>query len=291
LDSTADYKPHADLAERLVEVAPSYAARGRKRETLERTVAAIDRDRWAALRQKYAADLSDFHPRGIFKYADLPFWIAHKVDFAYRAGLADAPPADILDIGMGGGHFGAVAQALGHRVVGTDISVPFYDDLAAMLGVERRIVPVKKGVRLPDLGRRFDRIFSIWQVFDIVRAGTDTRRAIYWTLDDWLFLLSDLLDNHLRLGGQIYLLLNQQVFPDVSHFDPELMAWAEARGAVRDAALGELVFEDLVPGSGFFRRDGPIPAPRVAPAVKAPAAPPAKKRSWLQVLLRRDGGR
>jgi hypothetical protein len=255
------YKPLADLDARTAEVAPTYARAVEKRAILDRAVAAVDRSRWAAIKNKYADDLVDYDERGVFKYADLPFWLAHKTDLAFRIGLDRMAPAQILDIGMGAGHFGAVAQALGHRVVGTDIFEPLYEDICALFGVERRILPIARVTPMPTLGQRFDLVTLIWQVFDRRRIRTPQGKSWeWWTLDDWLFLLRDLADDHVRPGGAIFLQLNQQILPEGDRFDPDLMAWAEARGAVKQAETGDLMFADIQPGSGFFTVDGPIPA-------------------------------
>jgi len=262
------YKPLADLDERTAEVVPIYATSAARRQVLARALAAIDRQRWEEIKAKYAAELASYDEIGVFKYGDLPFWLAHKVKLAFDFGLDKRPPSTILDIGMGAGHFGAIAQAMGHRVVGTDIYEPLYEDIAALLGVDRRIVPVASMTPMPSLGERFDVATLIWQVFDRRRIRTPQgRRWEFWSLEEWLFLLRDIADNHLRPGGAIYLQLNQQPRPEGERFDPELMAWAEARGAVRLAEMGDLAFESLQPGSDFFTVDGPIPA-RPAEAAK-----------------------
>lgn len=266
------YKPLADLDERTAEVAPIYATNAARREVLRRALAAIDRRRWEEIKAKYADELTNYDEIGVFKYADLPFWLAHKVKLAFEFGLDRMPPSTILDIGMGAGHFGAIAQAMGHRVVGTDIYEPLYEDLSALFGVDRRIVPVVSMEPMPSLGERFDMVALIWQVFDRRRVRTPQgRRWEFWTLEEWLFLLRDLADNHVRPGGSIYLQINQQPREQGECFDPELMAWAEARGAVRLAEMGDLAFENIQPGSGFFTVDGPIPvagAPKPAGFLK-----------------------
>lgn len=250
------YKPFDRSDERIREVALIHGLTGPQRETLHRVLQTIDPDRCATMLERRRASLADFNPTNELKYCDLPFWIAHKAALATALGLDRQPPLDILDIGMGAGHLGAVAQALGHRYLGTDITSALYDEIADVLAVERRTVPVRRGKPYPDLGRRFDLITIIWQTFDIGREGGE---RTYWPLSAWLGLLGDLTDRHLKPGGAIYLQLNSQIHPDGNRLPPELMAWAAARGGVTGRMPGELRFDGLQPGSGFFDVDGAGP--------------------------------
>ena len=123
------YKPLDDYRARVEEVAKTLASTPEALAIFRKVADRVDPDRVVALQQKYAAELVDFDPIGLFKYADLPFWLADKVNVVRQLGLDRCEPRAILDIGMGAGHFAAVCQALGHTVVGTDIQVPLYDDI------------------------------------------------------------------------------------------------------------------------------------------------------------------
>lgn len=229
------YFPLKDVAERAREVRETVT--GDALPAYDRMIASLDPARVAALQDKYREELQDFDPIGIYKYADLPFWLARSIMLARRLGLDTAPPCRILDIGMGPGHLAAVAQALGHRVTGTDISVPFYDDVADALGVDRRIAPVERGKPHPDVGGPFDRILIVWQVFDYIREYPDGSRD-YWPVEDWALLLRDLARNHAAADGTIHLELNPHLQAGKSIFDAPLMDFCEDHGATVDRAFG-----------------------------------------------------
>jgi SAM-dependent methyltransferase len=229
---------------------------GQSYDIYDRTIASVDPDKVKVLQKKYRKDLLDFDPIGVFKYADLPFWIGHKVALAQRLGLDKSKPLKILDIGMGAGHFAAVAQGLGHQVTGTDISVPLYDDIAAALNLDRRILPVAQGAAHPDVGGPFDRVTIIWQVFDYVRTFEDDTRE-YWPLSDWELLLCDLAKNHVHPNGLIHLELNPHIQGNDSYFDQDLLDFCAEHGA--DMTLRDLGIVDL-PVAGLLKRKRRAPA-------------------------------
>ena len=240
-----------------------FGARARQvRETIpeavlsvyDETIKRVNRDSIAAFQDKHRVDLQSFDPVGIHKYADVPFWIGRSTLVAQRLELDRGPVGRILDIGMGGGHLAAVAQALGHEVTGTDISVPLYDDLADALGLDRRIAPIRRRELHPDVGGPFDRILIIWQVFDYIRQIDEQNRE-YWLLSDWVALLQDLARNQSHAGSSIHVELNRQVHGDEQYFDQVLLEWCEALGAKvqKETGIIDIAAAALLPDRGFAR--------------------------------------
>ncbi len=243
------YFPLMDFHERAAEVRREWLNQPQALEIYDRTIASIDPAHVRVLQDKYRTELTDFHPHGIYKYADLPFWIARNVALSQRLGLDTAPPLRLLDIGMGAGHFAAVAQGLGHHVTGTDIAVPLYDDIATAFDLDRRIAPVTLGMPHPQVGGPFDRITIIWQVFDYIRHRPDGDRD-YWTVADWEFLLRDLASNHARPDAVIHLELNRHILGDgTEYYDQALLDFVAAHGG--DMTMRDLGIVDL-PASGLL---------------------------------------
>jgi SAM-dependent methyltransferase len=249
------YFPLQDFLKRAMDVRAT-VAEGPAREIYDRTIASVDPQKVKALQKKYRKSLLDFDPIGVFKYADLPFWIARNVALAQRLGLDNAPPMRLLDIGMGAGHFAAVAQGLGHQVTGTDIAVPLYDDIAAALSLDRRILPVVRGAVHPNVGGPFDRVAIIWQVFDYIRTFGDGLRE-YWPLADWQTLIGDLAKNHVHPNGLIHLELNPHIQGNDSFYDQDLLDFCAEHGA--DMTLRDLGIVDL-PVAGLLKRKRRAPA-------------------------------
>ena len=170
-----------------------------------------------------AKTITFYAPSVPMKYGDIPYWIASKVPHAIALGLDKSPPMNILDIGTGCAHLLAVANALGHRSVGIDVSYQLYDDVCAALGIDRRIIPVKAREKLPGFGMRFDLITAIWTTFNNYGAQTPNSPDVYWGTEEWDFFLRDLRDNHANPGARVYLELNQEWQPGgktVAHNKP-----------------------------------------------------------------------
>lgn len=237
------YEPLHDIRGRSEEIARGLP-NDLEREIFWKTVDRIDLEAAEKLQEKWAPAFSEFDRTGPYKYADLPFWIAHKVRMAIQIGVHKSAPLQILDIGMGAGHFGAVCQALGHKVVGTDIVEPIYDDICELLKVERRIEPSARRKPLPDMGRKFDLVTIIWQVFHIMEYLPNGDR-VHWTPEDWGFLFDDLIANHLKADGRIYVQLNPNISAEGEAFDAALVSWCEARGARVRLDTGVIDIHDL----------------------------------------------
>ncbi len=253
------YQPLDDYRERVEEIAKTLESSPESLSIYRKVADRVDPERVVALQQKYASELVEFDPIGLFKYADLPFWFADKVNTVRLLGLDRGEPKTILDIGMGAGHFAAVCQALGHNVVGTDINVPLYNDICEVLQVDRRIEPTRLRTPLPDLGVKFDLITVIWQVFHVLAYHPNGDRE-HWTTDDWRFFLDDLTRNHMRYPGAIFLHLNRNVGSAGEAFDAPLLQWCKDRGAKVDETWGRILFEPLLDPDAFAKSLSLAPA-------------------------------
>lgn len=251
------YEPLVDYRTRVDEVAKTLEHDTEAHAIFRRVADRVDPAHVRALQEKYAADLVDFDPIALFKYADIPWWLADKVSLVRELGLHRCEPRRILDIGMGAGHFAAVCQSLGHTVVGTDISVPLYDDICIALDVDRRIEPTRWRTPLPSLGQKFDVVIVIWQMFHIIRYLPDGNRE-HWSVDDWEFFLRDLVERHMTPPGAIFLHLNKNVSAVGQAFDAPLLSWARDHGASIDEAWGKIHL-DTVASWDSIDNAGPRP--------------------------------
>lgn len=202
----------------------------------------IDPEEYVELQTKWRDRLENFDPKFIYKYFDVCFWIMDKIERAKRLDLFDRPPLRILDLGTGAGHFPAVCAALGHEVIGLDVEVPLYTDLARLMKVDRRIFRLSPRLPLPDLGR-FDVITGVAVSFDSLgRDDKSVRR--YWTLEDWAYLIRHLSEDRMRYPGRLYFELNFQVLADNSlRYDQRLLGACARAGADVVAAKGRISFE------------------------------------------------
>lgn len=203
--------PLSSLAERAAEVAATITDSG-QRALFQSVMSRVDQKAHAALQDKYRAAVAASDPGYVYKYLDLPFWIKDKVVKVFAMGLAARPATRILDLGTGAGHFLAVCDVLGFEGIGLDIELPFYVDLCALMGVDRRTCRVNPGEPLPDLGR-FDLVTAFQIKFDALGAD-DRGRYLYWSLADWDFFIRDVTCNVVRYPGTLRLELNSRVLAD-----------------------------------------------------------------------------
>jgi SAM-dependent methyltransferase len=165
----------------------------------------IDQERLARLRRKHGSPPPEAHANWhhYAKYLDVKNHLTINIRRAHYLRLHRSTPKEILDLGCGAGLFLFVAQSLGHRGLGLDVSgVPLFDDMVELLGVERMIEPIRKLEPLPDLGRRFDLITAFSPAF---HGGLGT--SWDWGAKEWGYLIIDL-ERHLRPAGQIFFGLN-----------------------------------------------------------------------------------
>src|SRR5688572_30855050 len=84
------------------------------------------------------------HPHSrYFEYLDIPRYVKNRVEKCRKLDLIGAAPQKILDIGCGSGLFLYCARHFGHPGIGTDVEEGLMGEMAAILGVERRIDPVR----------------------------------------------------------------------------------------------------------------------------------------------------
>lgn len=179
-----------------------------------------------------------------FKYADIAFWLWWRARWIVELDLDRTALKKILDIGVGPGHFCALANVFGHTTVGIDIKDPFYADMCNVLRVDRREEPVYARQAMADLGMAFDLVTIMWQSFDIHTAPKDSTR-LYWQIADWEFLLRDLACNQLVEQGRIFIRLNPQVIDGIDVYDHALIAWCADKGARVTSDTGEIDFMDI----------------------------------------------
>ena len=181
-------------------------------------LARIDQDQLRALQAEYESLPSNAPTlwRHYSKYLDLEKRLRLNIKRAQDLNLQRLPPHEILDIGCGGGFFLFVAQSLGHRGLGLDVSgIPVFDRLIDLLGVDRMVYKVIGFEKLPDFGRKFDLITAFATAFHGSRAD-DWR----WDEAEWDFFLTDLKDN-LKPGGRIFLDLNAAY--DGQYYTPQIL--------------------------------------------------------------------
>ena len=240
---------------------------------IARFALSIDVQAYEAIRQKYAEKIDKtVNPSAEQKYFDSVYWAAHKLLLVRELGLDRGPPRRVLDLGTGAGHFVAMAQAFGHECVATDIQNEWFDDLAGLIGVRRKYVPVLRCKALPSFGKKFDVVTSIWITFNaIYPPGQGSEMAMHhwanacahWSIGDWAFLLDDLARNHLNLPGRIYLVLNKNDYPDgTSAFDEAIFDWFESIGAKLERTSG--IVDIQVTRAKMFA--GLVPEDRSQPA-------------------------
>ena len=209
----------------------------RRMAMFERVCATLDGVKFAALQEKYRSELVEFDTVGHLKYFDLPYWIWHKTDLAVALDIDVNQPGTILDLGVGAGHFPAICQAYGNKVVGLDIENIVYDDLCQFLRVERINQRIVARQPLGGLDLKFNLVTAIWISFDSKGVDAQNRRT-YWDNHDWKFFFDDL-KTHARKNFKIYLELNQQIFHDgTSGFDEHFVHACVASGATLETPLG-----------------------------------------------------
>ena len=192
---------------------------------MEPLLAKIDQKRLRELQDKYSS-LSPETPslwRHYAKYVDARKHLQRNIERAQDFNLHRLPSQEILDIGCGGGFFLFVAEALGHRGLGLDVSgIPVFDDLVDLLGVERLEYTVTGLEKLPDFGRKFDLITAFATAFH--GGHEDSWR---WGPEEWDFFLTDL-KGHLKPGGRIFFDLNAAY--QGKYYTPEILSVIQKHG-------------------------------------------------------------
>jgi len=194
---------------------------------MEPLLARIDQARLLELQAKYSS-LAPETPslwRHYSKYVDARTHLQRNIERAQDFNLHRLPPQEILDIGCGGGFFLFVAQALGHRGLGFDVSgIPVFDDLVGLLKIDRREYRITSFKKLPDFRRKFDLITAFATAFH--GGHEDSWR---WGADEWDFFLTDL-KTHLKPGGKIFFDLNAAYHG--AYYTPEILSVLRRHGGV-----------------------------------------------------------
>lgn len=151
------------------------------------------------------AKLSQKHPApkgGGTSWFNLPVYGEIALRQVMRLGLHESSPKLIFDIACGPCYFGFVAQHFGHQVVGLDQNNhEIYTDIASFLGVEFIDELVFPNEPLPKT-RKHD-LVTAW------RASFHTNKKRSFEIEEWTFFLKDLVDNHIKPDGKIFLSINK----------------------------------------------------------------------------------
>ncbi len=201
--------------------------RWRVAHTARRLVSGLDAERLAAIRARWRD--ADPEP-GYSKYLEIERWMRVAVHWLHDAGLARERSCRVLDLGTGCGYFPYAAGRFGHRVRAIDLGGnAFYDEMVALLGVDRVAYPITAGEPLPDLGGRFDLVTGFMICFN------NHARDDLWGPAEWAFFLRDLTQRVLAPDGRVLLHFNPE--PDGTHLPPAVEclfrgAGADVRGGV-----------------------------------------------------------
>jgi hypothetical protein len=227
------------LPERIEQIACQNPMSDRTKANLERALRTIDPEKRAAFLARHADRLAQMETVASVKYADLGYWAYRNVLIAEWLDLDRSAPIDILDIGTGSGNFLMVAQSMGHRGLGTDVSDAWYDELLDLTGVERVIAPVERGKRYKPTDNRFDLVTIMLPTFHRKKVAGSRQ---YWSIEEWRVFLLGLTNDLLKSGGAIFILMQFDKDDEGRLSYSPLMEWARRRGAI----LGRLSEKDYV---------------------------------------------
>ena len=205
----------------------------RRSATMNRVMALVDREKVAALREKY------FKPEAKIdsaKFLNEDEWVRKNLRRARDCGLTPAPPKrSVLDLGCGVGWFLLVARAMGHDVRGLDREGdPIYREMTLLLGIPRTIHTIKPYQPLPAEIQGYDLVSAHMTSFNHYHDGR------YWGAEEWRFFLNDL-KSRLNPGATICLELNPR--SDGTPIAEDLREWFRAQGA--RVIFGRILFPPL----------------------------------------------
>lgn len=234
----------------------------RQRAIYDRVATSIDHEAYAALQNKYRAEIEASEELAATKYLDLAPWFMIHSRIARLLDIDTRPPCSILDIGAGGGQFLAIAKSYGHSVLAFDQPQPeVYGDLLKLYGIPRIEGSMQLGHPLPEDVDRFDLIMIKGQVFDVFPKNWGKR----WDVPEWASLLEYLCATHLNYPGTLFLGLNKSAGPTgTEDFLWPLFDLAETNGASVERKRATMHFElegplqfDSVLHEPWFSRGAP----------------------------------
>lgn len=197
LDRLHNLSPRMIMLQR---VAPSFA---------EDVIATLDLEAFLEIRKK-GRELSPSINN--IKYFNIHAYMAEHVRRAMELDMHVRRTDSVLDIGTGFGYFPYACEFFGNKARAIDVpGHQLFDAVTDFLGIDKAHHMIKAGSKLPDFGGPFDTITGFQIAFH--NPGEPTPR---WGPDEWDFLLSDLLENHVKPNGRIYFELN---------FDPQAGDW------------------------------------------------------------------
>jgi SAM-dependent methyltransferase len=231
-------EPHKTFAQRLDDYRRAYGEYTPWLPLLERTLRPLS-GAMAELQARRAALIAD-DPRGHGKHYDVVFWIMNECHAVKQLALDTAPPQSVLDIGCGVGRMAFLCREFGHEVVSIDLETPQQEEIASVLGVKREVVRVEPHVPLPDFGKRFSVVTTLGPMFNYLPSGPGEQ--MYWSLDQWRFLLADLMWNQMTYPAWLYFDLNRECRDGQSVFNADLLALCAGLGAKVVPERGHVVW-------------------------------------------------
>jgi SAM-dependent methyltransferase len=163
----------------------------------------IDHKEIARIRAQYSDEGEKYS-----KYLRPRYFLLYNLFRCYSLGLQRGPALRILDLGCGAGYFAYVCAYFGHEVKAIDVAdFPVFNEMVTAFKVRRAVWRIKPLERIPQFSAGFDVITAFRTTFNL--PGDLNPEENTWGRREWAFLLDDLVGNHLRPGGRIYLHLNR----------------------------------------------------------------------------------
>ena len=212
----------------------------RARSALKGVLETVDLQGFRTYQKRYQD--ADPPPLGYSKYLNIREWLLDKLTYFHLLGLHKVRGLRILDLGTGAGYFPYICAFYGHRAVALDLDIiPMYNELCQFLRVDRRTYKIVRFEKLPDFGTRFDLVTGFMIKFNQHDLPDQ------WGVNEWSFILDDLVGNQLAPSGRIFLALN--TCRDGTWYDDALKRLFLQRGCT---VRGNQVLLDM--GSGERRQ-------------------------------------
>lgn len=179
------------------------------RSLAETVLGRVDRKAHEALQRKYDAEIRKRDVLAEYKYLDVAFWAMKAAWYAHclKYHVPGKAPKRALDLGAGACFVSATLRELGSDAVATDITNPLYDDIAALIDIERHYLKVEPLTPLPETFGVFDLVTAFAPNFDKFPAPHNSK-ATAWTREEWRFFLRDIFEERMK-GGRFVTILNR----------------------------------------------------------------------------------